>query len=260
MRVLCIDIGNTSTHYGRVHTNDWRVDTAAKINTGDISAQLPNVLNAIECEGIAFCSVVPCATEQLKHILAQHKIHSVHLNHTHCPGLSLNYPKPDEIGQDRLANAIAAQTFYGVPAIVIDMGTAVTFDIVTAAGYEGGIIAPGLELMTRYLHEQTALLPALDPHDWVFAGGIGKSTVEAMQVGCFVGFSGMIHALLQRVMQALCKEGAGVAPKVIGTGGAAERLLKDAVPDITLEPNLILLGLAETFRRSTGHPRRQCHP
>lgn len=251
MRVLSIDIGNTSTHCGTVNTDDWSVESSFWLKTIELDTKLPHLLPTANIDGLAFCSVVPTATAQLQRILKQLPIATVHLNHTHCPGLDIHYPKPEEIGQDRLANAIAAQSFYGVPAIVIDMGTAVTFDIVTQAGYEGGIIAPGLAVMTNYLHEHTALLPALDPTDLVTQGGIGKSTLEAMKLGCAVGFSGMISALLQRVIQQLTQENASPPlPTVIGTGGCADKLLVDAVPNIIIEPNMILLGLAETYRRS----------
>lgn len=137
----------------------------------------------------------------------------------------MNYPKPKEIGQDRLSNAIAAQAFYSLPVIVIDMGTTVTFDIVTEAGYEGGIIAPGLDLITRYLHEQTALLPALDPTSFEISAGIGKSTVDAMRLGCVVGFDGMIHALLERVQNELKKRYNRPAV-LLATGGVSIRCPK----------------------------------
>lgn len=255
MKILSIDIGNTSTHHGLVETDDWTL-TQNKFKTSQLKETLPALLKETQCDGVAFCSVVPRVTQEVEILLETHTVHSFHLNHQNCPGLTINYPKPQEIGQDRLADAIAAQAFFGVPSVVIDMGTAVTFDIVTDAGYEGGIIAPGLEVMTRYLHEQTALLPELDPTDLIADGGIGKTTIDAMKLGCAVGFSGMISALLQRVFNQLKAQGIAKKPKVIGTGGSAGKLLKDAVPDIVLEPNMILLGLAEAFRRSHGENKK----
>ena len=115
-------------------------------------------------------------------------------------GVPIGYPRPAEIGQDRLANAAGAHALFGTPAIVIDMGTAVTFDIVTKThGYEGGIIAPGVEVMRRYLHEQTALLPKLDDSLQIDRA-IGQSTIEAMRIGTVIGFGGMIQALLDGVL------------------------------------------------------------
>ena len=143
------------------------------------------------------------------------------------PRLELAYPKPAEIGQDRIANAIAVQEYHGVPAIILDMGTAVTFDIITSAGYEGGIIAPGLAVMTRYLHEQTALLPELSEADLLnVEGAIGKSTVHAMKLGVAIGFSGMVDALLARVLAELKARGEA-EPVVLSTGGSIANLTQD---------------------------------
>ena len=96
--------------------------------------------------------------------------------------MGIDYPKPDSIGPDRLANAVAACASFGAPVVVVDFGTAVTFDVVDGKGnYVGGIIAPGLAAMTNYLHEKTALLPKIEIREIKTA--IGKSTEEAMLVG-----------------------------------------------------------------------------
>jgi type III pantothenate kinase len=170
-----------------------------------------------------------------------------HLRHDACPGLGIHYPRPAEIGPDRLANCIGAQVLHGAPAVVIDMGTAVTFDILTSAGYEGGIIAPGLGVMTRYLHEQTALLPALDPDDLLVSTGIGKSTLDAMRLGCAVGCAGMSDALLTSVLQQPVWGTA--APAILATGGTAGALPKSWATRIQWKPELTLLGLEEVFLR-----------
>ena len=251
--VFCIDIGNTSAHCGvvQVGLEQLSVQNQKKIQTSAIGSELLELLATVAADAIVYCSVVPAQTELLKALLADFRGAVLHLNHQFCPGLKIHYPKPEEIGQDRLANAIAAQALYGVPSVVIDMGTAVTFDVVTEKGYEGGIIAPGLEVMTRYLHEQTALLPKLNSEDLMMPTEIiGKSTRAAMRAGCLVGCTGMIQALLRRVVQQLVQVEGASQPIVIGTGGNAGTLLKDSVPEIVIEPNMTLLGLAEAFRRS----------
>lgn len=176
------------------------------------------------------------------------------------PGLPLAYPSPREIGPDRLANAVSAFYDFPLPAVVIDMGTAVTFDIVTAqGGYEGGIIAPGVGLMTRYLHQQTALLPQLQ-EPLSFGNAIGKSTREAMSIGCVVGFRGSIRALLQEVADELTRRGERLR-SLIFTGGTGflfankEEMNKTyqslvplgVSPMITHSPMLTLRGLEKTF-------------
>jgi type III pantothenate kinase len=200
--------------------------------------------------GVSFCSVVPDATERLRPVLAAAACPVWHLRHDACPGLGIHYPRPEEIGQDRLANCIGAQVLHGAPAIVIDMGTAVTFDILTENGYEGGIIAPGLGIMTRYLHEQTALLPALDPADLLVSTSIGKSTLDAMRLGCAVGFSGMIAALLNTVLGEL--DAWGVPdPAIFATGGPAGALPRVWRHRIRWEPDITLRGLEAAFLRGT---------
>ena len=202
------------------------------------------------CGGVAFCSVVPAAGKRLEAALRDSRVPVFHLTHRSCRGLDLVYPNPSEIGEDRIANAMAAREYHGVPAVVIDMGTAVTFDILSSRGYEGGIIAPGLRVMTHYLHEQTALLPELAEEDLVgVEGAIGKSTVHAMKLGVAVGFSGMIDALLARVTGELAARGEP-APVVLSTGGDIANLTRDWAGKSRFVENLTLAGLEVAFRRA----------
>jgi type III pantothenate kinase len=253
MTCLCIDVGNTSIHYGLV--SGQSVVSTAHFPTQAFAQSPSNEFTtlaaplAAEAKGIAFCSVVPDINANLRASLASFGLPIFHLTHETCAGLELAYPKPSEIGQDRLANAIAAQEFYGIPAIVIDMGTAVTFDIVSSQGYEGGIIAPGLAVMTKYLHEQTALLPELSPEDLLHVeGAIGKSTVHAMKLGVAVGFSGMIDALLQKVTDELQGRGEST-PVVLSTGGSIANLTKDWAQKSRFVVDLTLMGLAVAAKR-----------
>lgn len=254
MKTLCIDVGNTRTHFGVV---DGRaVDELGHFPTADfLGGPSPSFgeLMSSRCAGvgrIAFCSVVPAVNENLRASLEPTGLPVFQLTHQTCSGLNLAYPKPAEIGQDRIANAIAAQEYFGTPAVVIDMGTAVTFDIITSQGYEGGIIAPGLAIMQKYLHEQTALLPELKEEDLVLLeGGIGKSTVQAMQLGVAIGFSGMIEALLRRVRVELDSRGEA-EPVVLTTGGSIANLTSDWGGKSEFVENLTLLGLAVAVARA----------
>lgn len=247
MKTLCIDIGNTSIHYGLVEGET--VSHVGDLATADIlhkDVKVGATLLALleRAGGCAYCSVVPAANEALELLLRSTGKPCLHLTHERCGGLEIHYPKPAEIGEDRLANALAAQTYHSVPAIIIDLGTAVTFDIVSNKGYEGGIIAPGLGLMTRYLHEQTALLPALNPEDLVqVEGAIGKSTRQAMQLGVAIGYSGMLDALCERVIAALAEQ-EGQAPLLLATGGSTANLTSDWAAKAKFVPHLTLQGLA----------------
>lgn len=254
MKVLCIDVGNTSIHYGIVEkqtateSGHFPTEQLRSEHSPSFSKALAPLLPKVD--GISFCSVVPQLDEQLLDCFRSTDRPVFHLTHLNCHGLELAYPKPEEIGQDRLANAIAVQAYYGVPAVIIDMGTAVTLDIVSSAGYEGGIIAPGLALMTRYLHEQTALLPRLDESDLLqVEGAIGKSTLHAMQLGVAVGFSGMLEALLKKVFAELKRRNSS-EPIVLSTGGSTANLVKEWRQKSLFVKDLTLIGLAAVFERT----------
>jgi type III pantothenate kinase len=257
--LLCIDIGNTHTHFGVVANGQalflrdlpTRQLDHPSSGFGPILDHL--VAEHPQLEGAAFCSVVPPAGKLLRRVfeLAKFRGELFQLTADRALGVSLHYPRPDEIGQDRLANAAGAQALCGAPAVVIDLGTAVTFDIVTRAhGYEGGIIAPGVELMRRYLHEQTALLPLLD-ESLDLHGVIGRSTLEAMRIGTVIGFGGMIRALLEAVLGELAQRGEPL-PTVLATGGAATLLEKSLRHPFTIVPDLTLRGLAAAWRLNRG--------
>jgi len=250
---LCIDVGNTSIHYGLI--SGQNVQSAGHFPTHNFdstpSAEFAEVVAPLiaQAEGISYCSVVPAINENLCASLTEFAKPIFHLTCETCAGLDLAYPKPHEIGEDRIANAIAAQEFYRIPAIVIDMGTAVTFDIISSQGYEGGIIAPGLAVMTHYLHEQTALLPELKPEDLVnVEGAIGKSTVDAMKLGVAVGFSGMIQSILDKVTDGLAERGES-DPVVLSTGGSVANLTKEWARKSEFVQDLTLMGLGVAAKR-----------
>ena len=117
-------------------------------------------------------------------------------------GVGIDYPKPDSIGPDRLANAVAARKRFGAPVVVVDFGTAVTFDVVNSKGdYDGGVIAPGLAAMTDYLHEKTALLPRIKIRE--IKTVIGKSTEQAMLIGAVHGYRGLVRELIAELKREL---------------------------------------------------------
>ncbi len=152
--------------------------------------------------------------------------------------MGIDYPKPDSIGPDRLANAVAARQRFGAPVVVVDFGTAVTFDVVDARGnYVGGIIAPGLAVMTDYLHEKTALLPKIKIRE--IKSAVGKSTEEAMLVGAVHGYRGLVRELIAELKRELRAKNL----PVVATGGYA-KLIAAKLPEISaVAPDLTLEGL-----------------
>lgn len=259
MNLLCIDIGNSTTHAGRLC--DGTVEARADLPTNSIADPatgapfLLTELGGPSLHGLAFCSVVPQASMELRRKLAARQIpcpvYALTAELTH--GLAIDYPAPEEIGPDRLANAYAAQALGPLPAIVVDLGTAVTFDIVSHRGYEGGIIAPGLALMTDYLHQRTALLPLLNPASLARETAIiGKSTAEAMRIGASRGYAGMIRELAQSVSQHLIERGDG-QPTFHLTGGSAGVLPQELREEMAWNPDLTLQGLYEAFCHNQDH-------
>lgn len=239
--LLLVDIGNTHTHVGfaspRAVRSQRNLETGAWFD-GSNEAVLRKLIARGTLGGIAFCSVVPKATRYCREFAAALKVPSLELTSETVMGVGIDYPKPNTIGPDRLANASAAHSLFGAPALVVDFGTAVTFDVVNSSGnYVGGVIAPGLSAMTDYLHEKTALLPRIEIREPKHI--IGRNTEEAMLIGAVHGYRGLIRGLVQELSDALHHP----ALPVIATGGYA-RLIARKVPEITaVRPNLTLEGL-----------------
>ncbi|MBI3417774.1 MAG: type III pantothenate kinase [Verrucomicrobia bacterium] len=240
--ILIFDIGNTHTHLGLA--NAKRVLRQANIPTASwfdetADALVKKFLSRSNVEGAALCSVVPRATPLIQRAAKRFwKVDCLPLTPQTIRGVGIDYPKPETIGPDRLANAVAAKHHFGAPVVVVDFGTAVTFDVVNRAGnYAGGIIAPGLSAMTSYLHEKTALLPAIEIRET--SAVIGKSTSEAMLVGAVHGYRGLVRELIGELKREL------KCPRlpVIATGGCA-KLIAAKLPEITtVSPLLTLEGL-----------------
>lgn len=237
---LLLDIGNTHTHAGltrgkRISPHDnfptasWQSLHAAKWLERFIGKQ--TVVSA------TLCSVVPTATRAARKVLHGVGIKTQVITYRNC-GLEIDYPKPSTIGPDRLANARAGLEHFGAPVVIVDFGTAVTFDIVDVKGrYAGGIIAPGLSAMTDYLHEKTALLPRVEIRD--IRSVIGKTTEHAMRIGAVHGYRGLITGLIKELQHELSTS----KLPVVATGGTA-RLIARQCPKITaVRPLLTLEGL-----------------
>src|SRR5712671_7764859 len=197
--ILLIDLGNTHTHLGLA--NHQRVIRQSNIATArwfsrSADGLTKKFVGRALLEGAALCSVVPRATPLVRRTVKRlWSISPLELTPRTVRGVGIRYPRPETIGPDRLANAVAARHHFGAPSVVVDFGTAVTFDVVDRQGnYVGGIIAPGLSVMTDYLHEKTALLPRIRIHQ--VGGVIGKSTEQAMLIGAVHGYRGLVRELI----------------------------------------------------------------
>jgi type III pantothenate kinase len=256
--ILLFDIGNTHAHIGLA--NRKRVVKQTNIPTrewfgGNARARIVKFAGAEKIEGAVLCSVVPRATPQVrKTVRAIWKLDLLELTPKTMRGVGIDYPLPNSIGPDRLANAVAAKLYFGAPVVVVDFGTAVTFDVVNARGnYAGGIIAPGLAAMTEYLHEKTALLPKIKIRE--IKSAIGKSTEEAMLIGAVHGYRGLVRGLVAELKRELKAK----KLPVVATGGYA-KLIAAKMPEISaVTPDLTLEGLRLVWQsqwgKTTGKPK-----
>lgn len=261
--ILLFDIGNTNTHIGLANerrvTRHTDIPTAAWFS-GAAPMPLARFVGRARVADVAICSVVPRATPRVRQVVrALWHRSSLELTPKSLRGLGIDYPKPETIGPDRLANAVAARHRFGAPVVVLDFGTAVTLDVVNAKGdYVGGVIAPGLAAMTDYLHEKTALLPRIRIRE--FKRAIGRSTEEAMLVGAVHGYRGLVRGLIAELKRELRVR----RLPVIATGGYAKLIaaklpeILAVAPDLTLEGLRLVLVLgsrpAQSFSHSTREP------
>lgn len=239
--LLLIDISNSFAKISAA-SREALVGEVSRIPTPRLSptAIRKAVGSARNFGGVVLSSVVPTAEPAIA-AYAGKLTPLLKLSHRVKLGIEVDYPKPATIGADRLANAAGAASFYGAPCVVVDFGTAVTFDVVggnrRAPAYLGGVIAPGLEAMTHYLHQRTALLPRIDLSEPKRA--IGKSTRDAMLSGAIHGYRGLVRQILEELRKELRTR----KMKVVATGGYAD-LIASRLPEIdTVHPHLTLEGL-----------------
>lgn len=234
MRTLLLDVGNTFAKYVLVDNGNFgeiqRIPTKA-FGLPALKKVLPRNSNLLCC----FCTVVPWAADCIRHAIP----HAIELTWFADIDIQFDYPSPETLGADRIANVVACKTFYRVPAIIVDVGTAATFDVLDESGrFCGGAIAPGFELMTKALAQNTAKLPAVEPNYGCQA--IGKSTVEALQAGVSIGLRGTIREIVQAISE---EQFSGKKPFILGAGGAISHLAASLPIFDAIEPNLPLRGL-----------------
>jgi type III pantothenate kinase len=242
---LLVDISNSYTKLAFSTTR--RLSRPIRIPTAKLTAaSLRRILHTRRVETVFVSSVVPKKNRAITAGAGSGRI--LFLSPKLDLGVGIDYPDPRSIGADRLANAAAVAQLYGYPAIVVDFGTAVTFDVVSARGdYVGGVIAPGLEAMTNFLYQRTALLPKLNLHEPDRA--IGKSTKGAMMSGAIFGYRGLVREILLQISRESFPR---KKPHVVATGGYAQLIARE-VPEIeAVHPNLTLEGLRIIANRNAG--------
>jgi type III pantothenate kinase len=245
--LLAIDLGNTNTVFGVYDASDklvmhWRLSTQKDRTVDEYGILLRNLfaLEKIDANGIhrvIVASVVPPLDPVLNEMVSSYfSVKPVFVTHENA-GIPILYDKPSDVGADRIVDAVAVMHKYGKPAIVVDFGTATTFDAITANGeYQGGVIAPGIVISAEALYQHAAKLPRIEIQKPAHV--IGTSTVTSMQSGLFYGYVALVDGIITRMKKEL-----GPNTKVIGTGGQAPLISQETKLIDTVDANLTLDGL-----------------
>lgn len=255
--LLAIDIGNTHTVFGVYESDkllaDWRVTSVLQRTEDEVGVQIRQFLITSGIEpasvmGVGICSVVPNLTDVFA-AMAKKYFHADPLlvGSNLDLGIAIRYDDPTSVGADRLCNAVAGFAKYGGPLVIVDFGTATTYDVVGTTGdYLGGVIAPGIETSAADLHRRAAKLPKVELH--LPAHIIAKDTVSSMQAGILYGaidaLSGMVHRLQSELTKLEEKPG-----KVIATGGFSQFMSAQTPVINACEPTLVLDGVRLIYEK-----------
>lgn len=259
MMLLTIDVGNTNTVLGvfdgdelRVH---WRLTTRREQTADEYGILVRNLFSGSDLEpgrigGVALASVVPPLTPVLEQLARRYLDHEpLVVDPGVKTGMPILYEPPGDVGADRILNGVAAFEAYGGPVVVVDFGTATTFDVITRQGeYSGGVICPGIGISAEALFQRAARLPRVDVRHPERV--IGRSTVASMQSGLYFGYAAMCEGIIGRIRGEL-----GEPPRVVATGGLAETLSVE-IPSIeVVDPVLTLTGLRLIWERNREPPQ-----
>jgi type III pantothenate kinase len=256
MSLLAVDIGNSHTFLGLLDdeevTAHWRVNTDERRTADEWSVLIRGLLadRLVDVDGIAVCATVPAVLHEWREMLERHfaDVTAIVVEPGVRTGIPVLMDNPREVGTDRIVNSLAAATLHGGPAIVVDFGTATTFDVINGKGqYVGGAISPGIEISLEALGRRGAQLRKVElarPRSV-----IAKNTVEALQSGMLFGAAVQVEGLVARMIAEL-----GVATEdvtVIATGHLAPQLIDDCRCFTVHSPWLTLQGLRLVFERNS---------
>jgi type III pantothenate kinase len=252
--LLVIDVGNTNTSLGVYRREEllahWRLTTNLGRTVDEYGVHTRNLfelaqLDFKDIEAVAIASVVPPLNYTLKRMSEVYfQLTPLFIDHATDTGLTILYEPPSDVGADRIVDAVAAVAKYGSPCIVVDFGTATTFNAINAAGeYLGGVITPGIMISTEALFSRTAKLPRVD---FRRPGKvIGSSTVAAMQSGLYYGYAGLVDGVLARMIDEM-----DTKPRVIATGGLAPLIASASKFIEEVDETLTLAGLRLIYDRT----------
>jgi type III pantothenate kinase len=259
--ILVIDVGNTNTVLGLYHGSSlralWRLATSREQTADEYGILIHNLftldkLPAADISGIMIASVVPPLNAVLEEMARKYfKMVPLFLGPGTRTGMAILVETPQEVGADRIADAVAAYEKYGGPCIVVDLGTAITFDCISAKGeYLGGAIMPGIGIAAEALFQRTAKLPRVEIREPDRA--IGTNTINSIQSGLFYGAVDSIDGMLDRLCAVLGKQ-----TRVIATGGQAPLVAGASKYKPPIDSSLTLDGLRIIYYRNQSATRRK---
>jgi type III pantothenate kinase len=253
--LLAVDVGNTQTTIGMFERDrldqHWRISSSADRTADELALIIQGLLGQVglsfsrQITGVVIASVVPRVTQAMREMTERYfRFPPVIVEPGVKTGMPILTDNPKEVGADRVVNSVGAFELYGGPCIVVDFGTATTFDAVSPKGeYLGGSIAPGVEISTTALVSAGAMLRRVEYI--VPRSVIGKTTVEAIQSGVIFGFAGQVDAIVERMAKEL-----GGKVEVVATGGLAPVIMPETVTIDHHEPWLTLYGLRIIYDRN----------
>ena len=259
--LLAIDIGNTNVTIGVFDgerlSHNWRLAALRERTADELGIYVTRLFEQTKVDvshvsGIVVASVVPPLTRPMEEMCERYFRQKALFVEAGNAGIPIRYSPATDVGADRIVDAVAAWEMYGkaatIPLIVVDFGTATTFNGITREGeYVGGVICPGIGISAEALFQRAARLPRVDVRKPPTV--IGQNTVNAMQSGLFFGYVEMVDGLVRRIRQEVPH---GSAAVVIATGGLAEVISGDARSIQRIEPDLTLHGLRLIWRRNQG--------
>ncbi|MGH9944308.1 MAG: type III pantothenate kinase [Pyrinomonadaceae bacterium] len=254
--LLVIDVGNTNTSLGVYDGSrlaaHWRLTTARERTVDEYGMQTRNLFELAgvdfqTIDGVTIASVVPPLNFTLKRMSEDYLGQTpLFIDHTADIGVEILYQPPADVGADRIVDAVAAIHKYGAPCVVVDFGTATTFDAINAAGqYVGGVITPGINISAEALFARASRLPRVEIRRPEKV--IGETTVGSMQSGLFYGYVGLVDGILRRVVEEL-----GGRARVVATGGLAPLIATGSELIETVDDTLTLEGLRLIYERRSS--------